>query len=59
MFEQLFEPTTLTYDESISELEVLSEGTVKAEIIGGNLSLLTNSIGTKFRDRDKRENIIN
>ena len=48
MFEQLFEPTTLTYDESISELEVLSEGTVKAEIIGGNLSLLTNSIGTKF-----------
>ena len=48
MFEQLFEPTPLTYDESISELEVLSEGTVKAQLIGGNLSLLTKSIGTKF-----------
>lgn len=48
MFEQLFEPTTLTYDESISKLEVLSEGTIKAQIIGGNISLLTNSVGTKF-----------
>ena len=55
MFEQLFEPTTLTYDKSISGLEVLSEGTVKAEIIGGNLSLLTNSIGTTFEIETSRK----
>lgn len=48
MFEQLFEPTPLVYDESISQLEVLSEGVAKAEIVGGNLSLLANGIGTKF-----------
>ena len=48
MFEQLFEPTTLTYDESISKLEVLSEGDATAESVGGNLSLLANGIGTKF-----------
>jgi len=48
MFEQLFEPTSLIYDESISELEVLSEGIATAEIVGGNLSLLANGIGTKF-----------
>jgi len=48
MFEQLFEPKTLTYDESISKLEVLSDGVATAEIVGGNLSLLANGIGTKF-----------
>ena len=48
MFEQLFEPTPLVYDESISKLEVLSEGVAIAEIVGGNLSLLANGIGTKF-----------
>ncbi|MFF5996737.1 LD-carboxypeptidase [Lysinibacillus sp. KU-BSD001] len=48
MFEQLFEPTTLVYDEKISELAVLSQGTTKAEVVGGNLSLLVQSIGTTF-----------
>ncbi|WP_431028020.1 S66 peptidase family protein [Lysinibacillus sp. LZ02] len=48
MFEQLFEPTPLVYDEKISELAVLSQGTTKAEVVGGNLSLLVQSIGTKF-----------
>ncbi|WP_339216444.1 LD-carboxypeptidase [Solibacillus sp. FSL W8-0372] len=48
MFEQLFEPTELIYEESISQLHILCEGIATAEIIGGNLSLLTNSLGTAF-----------
>ena len=48
MFEQLFEPTVLVYDEIISELHVVSEGVATAEIVGGNLSLLSNGIGTPF-----------
>ena len=48
MFLQLFEPTELCYDESISELHVVSEGVATAELVGGNLSLLANSIGTPF-----------
>ncbi|MBD8036139.1 LD-carboxypeptidase [Solibacillus sp. A46] len=48
MFEQLFEPTELVYEESISQLHILSEGIATAEIVGGNLSLLTNSLGTAF-----------
>lgn len=48
MFEQLFEPTALLYNESISPLEVLSPGRAKGELVGGNLSLLANSIGTEF-----------
>ena len=48
MFEQLFEPQTLRYDESISKLEVVSEGEATAELIGGNLTLLAQSLGTPF-----------
>lgn len=48
MFLQLFEPTALCYDESISALHVVSEGVATAELVGGNLSLLANSIGTPF-----------
>ena len=48
MFEQLFEPTNLCYDESISKLQVVSDGVATAELVGGNLSLLANSIGTPF-----------
>lgn len=48
MFQQLFEPTSLTYDEGISPLTVLSEGEASGEIVGGNLSLLVTSIGTEY-----------
>ena len=55
MFEQLFEPTELLYDESISELFVVSGGIANGVIVGGNLSVLVNSIGTPFEiDTDNK-----
>src|SRR5690606_9425569 len=48
MFEQLFEPMELHYDERISPLDSLSGGVVTGEIVGGNLSLLANTIGTRY-----------
>src|SRR5699024_7483229 len=47
-FKQLFEPTEIVYDESISSLHIISEGEVTGEIVGGNLSLLRSSIGTPY-----------
>ncbi|WP_336824094.1 LD-carboxypeptidase [Sporosarcina sp. USHLN248] len=53
MFEQLFEPMELHYDEHISPLESLSGGVVTGEIVGGNLSLLANTIGTRYEVETK------
>ncbi len=47
-FFQLFKPTTITYSELISSLHILIEGDVTGILVGGNLSLLTNTLGTKF-----------
>lgn len=47
-FSQLFEPTAITYSEQISPLHILIEGDVTGILVGGNLSLLTNTLGTKF-----------
>lgn len=48
MFQQLFEPMELHYTEAISPLVTITGGVAKGELVGGNLSLLANSIGTKF-----------
>ncbi|QSS99652.1 LD-carboxypeptidase [Pontibacillus sp. ALD_SL1] len=48
MFDQLFSPQTLNYDESFSPLHMISKGEASGEIVGGNLSLLVTSIGTSF-----------
>ncbi len=48
MFQQLFEPMELHYTEDISPLEAITSGVARGELIGGNLSLLTRTIGTKF-----------
>ncbi len=47
-FKQLFKPTPLQYDESISSLEVLTEGEATGQLIGGNLTLLTSTLGTAY-----------
>lgn len=47
-FQQLFKATTLVYNESISSLMTICEGKVTAPIIGGNLSLITSTLGTPF-----------
>lgn len=48
MFQQLFEPMELHYTEAISPLTSLTTGVAQGELVGGNLSLLARTIGTKF-----------
>lgn len=48
MFGQLFQPAEIHYDESISPLSVICGGVARGEITGGNLTLIANSLGTKF-----------
>ncbi|RPF51163.1 muramoyltetrapeptide carboxypeptidase [Aquisalibacillus elongatus] len=47
-FKQLFLPTNVTYDESISPLTVIHEGEATGELVGGNLSLIVSSLGTPY-----------
>ncbi|GHH96753.1 S66 peptidase family protein [Neobacillus kokaensis] len=56
-FLQLFSPAKLTYTEEISPLEVLVEGDVSGPLIGGNLSLLVSSLGTRF-EVDTKEKLL-
>ncbi|WP_079526606.1 S66 peptidase family protein [Halobacillus hunanensis] len=48
MFQQLFEPTRLIYSDAVSPLQIISHGEACGEIVGGNLSLLVNSIGSAY-----------
>ncbi|WP_080872397.1 S66 peptidase family protein [Oceanobacillus timonensis] len=48
LFKQLFEPTNLIYSESISPLTVYREGEASGKIVGGNLSLLVQTLGTPY-----------
>ncbi|MCP3741973.1 S66 peptidase family protein [Rossellomorea sp. BNER] len=47
-FKQLFDPTSIDYNEQISPLETMIEGNVSGTLIGGNLSLITSTLGTPF-----------
>lgn len=47
-FDQLFEPLNTTYDESISKLHVVSEGTATGPLVGGNLSVFMSTMGTPY-----------
>ncbi|WP_339252853.1 LD-carboxypeptidase [Sporosarcina sp. FSL W8-0480] len=53
MFMQLFEPMELHYTEDISPLGTISGGVAQGEIVGGNLSLLADTMGTKFEVETK------
>ncbi|MGM8364793.1 S66 peptidase family protein [Virgibacillus sp. W0181] len=57
MFRQLFQPTELFYSEKISPLHVISRGKATGQLVGGNLSLITRSLGTPF-EMDTKEKII-
>src|SRR5699024_4761062 len=51
LFQQLFEETPLHYTEDISPLKVINKGEtdkVAARLTGGNLSLITSTLGTEF-----------
>jgi muramoyltetrapeptide carboxypeptidase len=47
-FQQLFEPTEVSYTERFSPLETLVEGVASGELVGGNLSLIVSTLGTPF-----------
>jgi len=47
-FKQLFQPTELLYTETTSELDEMVSGTAVGALVGGNLSLLSSTMGTKF-----------
>jgi muramoyltetrapeptide carboxypeptidase len=47
-FLQLFEPTALQYNESIAPLDVLVEGEGTGSLVGGNLALITSTLGTTY-----------
>lgn len=47
-FKQLFQTDQLRYGETNSPLTVLAEGSAEGRLIGGNLSLLTSTLGTKY-----------
>ncbi|MBK3496974.1 LD-carboxypeptidase [Viridibacillus sp. YIM B01967] len=48
MFKQLFQPMELLYTEGFSPLQTMVAGVATGEITGGNLSLLSNGLGTQF-----------
>ncbi|EIJ78237.1 L,D-carboxypeptidase [Bacillus methanolicus PB1] len=54
-FKQLFEPQEITYTEQFSPLEVLVEGEAIGPLVGGNLSLLTSTLGTPFEIDTRRK----
>lgn len=47
-FRQLFQPTELQYDQNFSQIEELVRGSAEGPLVGGNLSLLSSSMGTPF-----------
>ncbi|MEH7178428.1 S66 peptidase family protein [Neobacillus vireti] len=47
-FQQLFEPTDVSYTERFSPLETVAEGVASGELVGGNLSLIVSTLGTPF-----------
>ncbi|MEK4427030.1 S66 peptidase family protein [Solibacillus sp. FSL K6-1523] len=57
MFQQLFTPIEIQYDEQISPLHTIVEGTVRGELTGGNLNRIVSTIGTKF-ELDMRGKIL-
>lgn len=48
MFQQLFMPFEIQYDENISSLQTVVSGTARGELTGGNLHRLVSTLGTKF-----------
>ncbi|WP_407269320.1 LD-carboxypeptidase [Radiobacillus sp. PE A8.2] len=53
MFCQLFTPTNIVYNEAISPLQTMSEGEATGALVGGNLTLLTSTLGTEYEIETK------
>ncbi|MCM3389440.1 S66 peptidase family protein [Ureibacillus chungkukjangi] len=48
MFQQLFSPFEIQYDENLTPLQTLVQGNARGELTGGNLNRLVSTLGTKF-----------
>lgn len=57
MFQQLFTPMEIHYDEGISKLETIVGGVARGELIGGNLNRLVSTLATKF-EADLQDKIV-
>lgn len=57
MFQQLFTPMEIHYDEGISKLETIVGGVARGELIGGNLNRLVSTLATKF-EADLHDKIV-
>jgi muramoyltetrapeptide carboxypeptidase len=57
MFQQLFTPLEIQYDENLSPLQTIVLGSVRGELTGGNLNRLVSTLGTKF-EFDARGKIV-
>lgn len=57
MFQQLFTPFEIQYDENLTPLQTLVHGSARGEITGGNLNRLVSTLGTKF-EIDMRDKIV-
>lgn len=47
-FQQLFDEQPVIYSEAISPLQMIVPGRVSGPLVGGNLSLITSSLGTPY-----------
>ncbi|MGP4073085.1 S66 peptidase family protein [Piscibacillus sp. B03] len=52
-FNQLFKSKTIVYDKTYSNLSTISEGEAEGNIVGGNLSLIVNSLGGPYEINTK------
>lgn len=57
MFQQLFSPFEIQYDEALSPLKTVVSGSARGEMAGGNLRRLVETLGTKF-ELDARNKIL-
>ena len=57
MFQQLFAPMSIYYSQSISPLQEIVSGEASGELIGGNLTVLTSTFGTRF-EIDVKDKIV-
>ena len=57
LFQQLFEPTHLSYCERITPLKEYAPGIAQGQLVGGNLSLLVSTLGTPY-EIDTKDKIV-
>ena len=58
MFQQLFTPFEIQYDENLSSLHTIVRGSARGEITGGNLNRLVSTLGTKFEINTKEKIVL-